>query len=230
MTDASASKMRPALISGAILGIASGIPFVSCGCCLYLIGGGVLASYLYLKDSTYKVSYGDSAVLGLLTGLFGLLVATLVGLPFRLLFRMGASDMQQTLDQMRDQDVPPEVLDMLRTISEMGVLFEILIGLLIFPVLAMVGSLIGQAVFQKESRSVPGPPAASDTVPSTPPPPSGGTAGGSGSAGAPPSSGPPPAGGGAAPPSSAPPSGGAAAPGAPSPPAADEPPEDKSDS
>ncbi|HSR69798.1 MAG TPA: hypothetical protein VLU25_17850 [Acidobacteriota bacterium] len=240
MTDASVSKMRPALIGGLVLGVASGIPFVNalnCACCLWVIIGGVLASYLYLKESTVAVSYGDAAVLGLLTGIVGAVISTVVSFPITLLFNIGgASEMQEALEQLRSNpDIPPEFVEFFEWMVESGMLgagfsvIGLLFSLLVFALFAMLGAIIGVAVFQKDKGSAPPPPAASDTVPSTPPPPSGGTGGASGG-GASSSSGASSSGRGAAAPPSSSPSGGAASPSAPSPPAADESSEDKPDS
>jgi hypothetical protein len=48
------SMLKPALISGVAFGVAGAIPFVSalnCFCCALVIGSGMLASFLYSKES-----------------------------------------------------------------------------------------------------------------------------------------------------------------------------------
>ena len=54
MNQATRNKLKPALIGGSAEGFASSIPLlglanVACG--LLVVGGGVLAAYLYMKDA-----------------------------------------------------------------------------------------------------------------------------------------------------------------------------------
>ena len=68
------NKVKPALIGGVVLGLLSVIPFVSAVnvcCCLWAILGGMLATYLYVKNSPTPANAGDGAVLGALAGLIG---------------------------------------------------------------------------------------------------------------------------------------------------------------
>ena len=55
-------KLKPALIGGVALGILSAIPFVSTCCCLWALLGGLLATYLYVKNSPAPASVGQKAV------------------------------------------------------------------------------------------------------------------------------------------------------------------------
>src|SRR5712692_5683048 len=87
--------MKPALIGGVAAGVVSQIPILgnllNCFCCALLIGGGVLASYLYIKDSSTPVSSGEGAMLGLMAGVFGAITSTLISVPISLM--VGASAM-----------------------------------------------------------------------------------------------------------------------------------------
>src|ERR1044072_3178474 len=58
------NKLKPALLGGLIVGLLSAIPVVNYCCCIWGIGGGGLASYLYIKSSPTKISTGDGAMLG----------------------------------------------------------------------------------------------------------------------------------------------------------------------
>ena len=57
------NKMKPALLGGLIVGLLSAIPIVNYCCCIWGIGGGALAAYLYIKDSPVPVKAGDGAMI-----------------------------------------------------------------------------------------------------------------------------------------------------------------------
>ena len=58
-------KLRSAIVGGVVIGLLSGIPYVRLGnviCCLWVIVGGALASYLYIKKSPAPVNIGEGAI------------------------------------------------------------------------------------------------------------------------------------------------------------------------
>ena len=78
------NKLKPALIGGVVLGLLSVIPFVNWAnicCCLWAILGGLLASYLYVKNSPTPASAGDGAILGALAGVVGAAITVVIGIP-----------------------------------------------------------------------------------------------------------------------------------------------------
>ena len=76
--------LKPALIAGVLLGILSALPLIqwvnSC-CCAWVIGGGIFAAYLYVRESAEAVTLGRGLALGLLTGVIGGIVSVLMSLP-----------------------------------------------------------------------------------------------------------------------------------------------------
>jgi len=175
--------VAPALIGGVFLGILSGLPILNlfnCACCALVLGGGFLAAYLYLKNyppDLPQADYGDGAVLGLLTGVFGALVWTIVELPLaflRLQF-IPAGDFADLEKMLQNQDVPPAVRDFLASlIYQEGlsfgmVLFSIVSNLIISVLFATLGAIIGVAVFRKRPRY--GPPQVYGPPPNLPAPP-----------------------------------------------------------
>lgn len=77
-------KLKPALIGGIAFGLLSSIPFVNfpnACCCAWAIGGGLLAIYLFNRDSAVPITPGDSAITGALTGLIGGIVYFVIGIP-----------------------------------------------------------------------------------------------------------------------------------------------------
>src|SRR6266850_783593 len=79
------SKLKPALLGGLIMGVLSAIPIIYYCCCIWSIGGGALAAYLYIKSSPTPVKMGDGAMVGGLAGGVGALIYLVVGLPILIL-------------------------------------------------------------------------------------------------------------------------------------------------
>ena len=145
--------LKPALIGAVLLGVLSSLPLVNCFCCLWVIGGGVLAAYLYVKDSPVPVSLGRGVMLGLLTGVFGAIVISLFAVPLQMLMNPGigfVEQMQKSMDQF--PNVPPESRQMFQTMAaHRGVIYAIgLIFMLGFcSLFGMVGGAVGVALFEK---------------------------------------------------------------------------------
>src|SRR5215510_12341801 len=76
-------KLQPALYGGVFIGVLSALPLIQAGncCCLWIIGGGVLATYLLQQNHPYPVSAADGALTGLLAGITGGVIATLLAIP-----------------------------------------------------------------------------------------------------------------------------------------------------
>lgn len=163
MNGASPSKLQPALIGGVALGVASAIPFLNClncACCALAIGGGFLAAALYFKDAapSPEPPYGDAAVLGALTGVIGAVTATIVSIPIQLLtaslgFQPDVSQLEQAFE---GQDIPPAVQEFLTSMFSGGlaigvILIQFVVWLFAFAIFAMIGAIIGVAVFNKKA-------------------------------------------------------------------------------
>src|SRR5512137_1271769 len=87
------SFLKSALIGGVALGVLSALPVlgaVNCLCCAWVIGGGMLAAHLYVKDSPTPVTLGTGVLLGLLAGVVGAVVDTLFTIPLHMALRGSA--------------------------------------------------------------------------------------------------------------------------------------------
>jgi len=65
------SFLKSALIGGVALGVLSALPVlgaVNCLCCAWVIGGGMFAAHLYVKEAQLPVTLGTGVLLGLLAG------------------------------------------------------------------------------------------------------------------------------------------------------------------
>ena len=165
------NKLKPAVIGGVALGLLSAIPFVNfvniC-CCAWAILGGLLASYLYVKNSTTPVNAGDGAIIGAMAGGIGAVIYLVVGIPLALL--SGAAMREMIINLMANVD--PRQADMIRTQVEAqgqsigSAIFQGFIGALLLVVFSIIGGLIGVAIFEKRKGG--------GAVPPPPPPPPGG--------------------------------------------------------
>ena len=177
------SKLRPALIGGLVMGLLSGLPYVSLGnlaCCLWIVAGGALASYLYIKKSPTPVEMGEGALVGLLAGVVGTVVKIIVGVPSAILAGYPVEhvliNLMERVDSQKAELYRQAMEDMMsRSFSEQFFhsVFSLgtLLGFIITLIFALVGGLLAVPLFEKRKTNA-GPP------PPPPPPYYGGTPGG----------------------------------------------------
>ena len=153
----SPNKLQPALLGGAVLGVLSALPFINLAncCCIWFITGGVLAAYLMQQNSPAPVSAGDGAMVGLLAGVFGAIVSTIVSISLRLIAGpMQSAMISRALEHA--QDMPPEARAWLETMGHGGAgLVVLLMGFLFHLVLGCIfgtlGGLLGAMMFRKDA-------------------------------------------------------------------------------
>lgn len=141
------NKLKPALLGGLIAGILSVIPFVSTCCCLWSILGGLLASFLYIKNSPAPVNPGGGAGIGAMAGAVGALIYLIIGLPITLIF--GTAQME---DAIRRSGVEVPVGGI--ALALLGALM-VAAMILIFSTL---GGVLGVPIFEKRKGTQPPPP------------------------------------------------------------------------
>jgi len=162
------NKVKPALIGGVVLGLLSVIPFinwVNACCCLWAILGGVLASYLYVKNSPTPASAGDGAILGAMAGAIGGLISLVIGIPLSIAFSSVMSGLMLSFIESID----PSQVEMMRRQMAAGqtIAGAIVNGIILavcLVVFATIGGLVGIPLFEKRKANVMPPP----------PPPTGG--------------------------------------------------------
>ena len=143
------NKLKPAVLGGLIVGILSAIPILNYCCCIWGIGGGVLAGFLYIKSSPVPVKIGEGAVIGVLSGIIGAVLYFMIGVPIA--YFISGANLEQTLRGAGVQ-LPLGVSGLL--------LFVVsgLIGGAILLVLSIVGGLISVPIFEKRKDMPPPPP------------------------------------------------------------------------
>jgi hypothetical protein len=165
------SKLMPAIYGGTIIGIISGVPFLSlinCLCCAGIMFGGVMAVFFYKKDlppDNPTFTNSDAVALGALAGLFGAVISNIItGILFvtvgniagKALYDifMGLYDSLGILDKM-----PPDAVEQMeRGMMDSGLsVTNIVLSFILYPVFGLLGGLIGYAMFKPK----PQPPVAS---------------------------------------------------------------------
>jgi hypothetical protein len=154
------SRLQPALWGGLLIGVLSALPFVSvlntC-CCLWVITGGVLTSYLLQERSPVPITAGDGALTGLLAGAIGAVLASVFGIALSLVQGVSGAE---SLDQLISQgNLPPEatrILEQVRTLPpSVWYIGPFLVFLVVFPIFGMLGGLLGVAIFKRSAPPAP---------------------------------------------------------------------------
>jgi hypothetical protein len=169
-------KLQPALLGGAFMGVLSALPFISyfnACCCLWIIVGGLLAAWLMQQNHPYAISTADGALVGLLAGVFGALIATLVQVLLAPVQRQLDLYMINRFAEMMGE-VPPMVADAIEqrrsgpAMTLISALGGLILMMIIGPIFSMLGGLLGAALFRRKEL----PPPASPMTPVPPSPPS----------------------------------------------------------
>jgi len=150
-------RLQPAFFGGLFIGVLSALPIISAGnccCCLWVIGGGLLTSYLMQQNHPYPLRVEDGLLGGLLAGVIGGVIAVILSIPLS----MAMGDFQaRMLERIADNpDVPQQTRDLLQNIATRSAaagLMRLVFGLVsvcVDAVVAMLGGLLGVALFKKK--------------------------------------------------------------------------------
>lgn len=144
----------PALIGGAVAGILTGIPLINCLCCLWIVGGGVLAAYFLNKESSIVLTAGDGAIVGVFAGMVAAGVAFLISIPMAPLDQALADRAMEWASEYANQ--MPEFMDTLMEEGGWGsslpfMLLELFVNVVVFSLLSALGGIIGISLFQKKT-------------------------------------------------------------------------------
>ncbi len=150
--------LMPALIGGILSGVLSAIPFISCLCCLWVIGGGLLAVYLLSKDSPVSLTTGDGAIVGVFAGIIGSILNTIVSIPFTAMMR-NSEWTRALLDKVSEyvQDMPAGMEGLFESgpfngsFSLAWTLLGLVFSMVIFSAFSALGGIIGISIFKKKS-------------------------------------------------------------------------------
>jgi hypothetical protein len=159
-------RLQPAFWGGLFIGVLSALPIVqagNCCCCLWVVAGGVLATYLRQQQSPYGIQASEGALVGLMAGLIGGIITVIISIPMQAI----TGPMQQRmLDWVlsNNPDLPAEFRDAIERASgdagfhAIGLLFSFIYYIIVGVVFGMLGGLLGVALFKKNVPPPPPPP------------------------------------------------------------------------
>ncbi len=161
-----APKLQPALFGGLFIGVLSALPLINIGncCCLWVIGGGVLATYLMQQNHPYPIAAADGALVGLMAGLIGGVLGTLLSIPIDMM--MGPVQ-RQLMERIlaSNPDFPPEARSMIENmnVGAAAIAFKLVFVVVVGLIFGMLGGLLGVALFKK--KDLPPPPGRVEILP-----------------------------------------------------------------
>jgi hypothetical protein len=163
-------KFQPALFGGLFIGVMSALPIINlgnCVCCMWVLGGGALATYLMQQNHPYTVSAADGALVGLLAGVVGGFLGSLLAIP--LMMMMGPFQ-RQLMERMLsgNPDIPDQTRRMIENMNAASVggaaiAVKIVLSVCVDAVFGMLGGLLGVALFKK--KDLPPPTGTIDVLP-----------------------------------------------------------------
>jgi len=154
------SFLQPAFVGGLVMGVLSALPIVgpvgNACCCLWVISGGLVGAYVLQQNMTAPITAGDGALVGLLAGLMGALVHTVVSIPLDVLI----GPMERSMALRFIERLPPDMRDIFDRYNlgggpMNGVLFIAahLVGFVFWmfvgALFSTIGGVIGAAIFKK---------------------------------------------------------------------------------
>ena len=130
-----------------VTGVLSALPIVQAGnacCCLWVVSGALVATYVLQQNQTTPITAGDGALVGFLAGIAGALIMFALSIPITLfLAPFERSMVQRVLDA--GGSMPPELRQILENYGEgrrnMGFLGIIALRTVFLLVFLVVGSL-----------------------------------------------------------------------------------------
>jgi hypothetical protein len=163
-------KLQPALFGGLFIGVLSALPIISAGnclCCMWVVAGGMLATYLMQQNYPYAITAADGALVGLLAGLLGGVIGTIISIPLDMV--MGPYQ-RQLMERIiaSNPDIPAETRAMLENMNMGGVgvaatMIKLVTSVIFGLVFGMFGGLLGVALFKKNAP--PQPPGSVEILP-----------------------------------------------------------------
>ena len=147
------SKLQPAFLGGLFIGVLSALPIVNAGnccCCLWVIAGGVLATYLYQQTLPASVTAAEGALVGLLAGAIGGVIGSVLSIPVEMLT---GPMQQQFVDRIlsSNPEITPEMREMIERFSAGGGVrvISMIVTIIVFTIFGMLGGLLGVAIFKR---------------------------------------------------------------------------------
>ncbi len=160
-----ASKLQPALLGGLVIGVLSALPVINMGnclCCLWVVLGGALATWLLQQNQSTAVEPVDGLLTGMLAGIAGAVIGTLLAVPIQMLMGPLGNDALRRMLEQNSSDMPPEVRNVLEQMASGGVhgvflVIGLIVSVCINVIFGGLGGALGAVMF-KPSAPPPPPP------------------------------------------------------------------------
>lgn len=146
--------LQAPLLGGLFIGILSALPVVSWGncCCLWIVGGGVLAAYLDQQNDQRPITSGRGAFAGFLAGIIGAFVWLIVSMGLDVLLAPLREMVEGEMVRIA-RDAPPDVRTLLESISASSSLRYTLNFFLLLcagAIFSTLGGVLGAAFFRND--------------------------------------------------------------------------------
>jgi hypothetical protein len=143
---------QAALLGGLFIGVLSALPFIKYCCCIWIIGGGLVAAYVNQQNDPRPITAGRGALAGLLAGVAGSFVWLVATIALNALFEPLRNQLSQAMLRSTP-DMPPEVRAVLDNIgSSTALLTTTSFFLLLFvgSIFSTLGGLLGAVFFRND--------------------------------------------------------------------------------
>jgi len=143
------------------LGVLSSVPVIQAGNCLFcswVLLGGAIATIMLTRQRPSGITYGDGAFVGVLSGLFGAVVGTILQMSFHAILYRFFESQQQQLEEMLNRlgaEGPMRdwvVRSMSGEISATTVTFTFFADLIAYSLFAMIGGILAVALLNRRRR------------------------------------------------------------------------------
>jgi hypothetical protein len=162
-------RLQPAFWGGLFIGVLSALPLVNAGnccCCLWVVAGGVLATYLRQQNTPFQVPAAEGALVGLMAGAIGGVLGSLLSIPLQMMTGPMQKEMLERI-LSGNPDVPPEMRDMMErlTTGPAVQVISMIITVVVYTIFGMLGGLLGVAIFKKNAPPQPPPAGTIEVLP-----------------------------------------------------------------
>lgn len=156
MSDNKKPYLSSALWPGIVLGLLSVIPYinlVNLFCCLWVVGGGFLASLVF-KQENGSVSTGQGAIVGLFAGLIGSVVQAIgIGTLWYFFHESYLANLYELFGSAEFDAATQDMMASLITNPWFMMFGSLLLGIFVYTIFAVFGGIIGAAVFNRKAPS-----------------------------------------------------------------------------
>jgi hypothetical protein len=146
------------------MGVLSALPFISglnACCCLWVVSGGLIAAYFLQQNRPTPLTPGDGALVGLLAGVIGVVITTVLSIPIDLIIGpMQRELVQRLVDSARTMS--PEAQQFFESFGDTSQLslgsqiafraFGAVVFLIIGSIFSTLGGLLGAVIFSKRVK------------------------------------------------------------------------------